>query len=198
MNEEQSDESMLRSISAGGEQATQATKLLFDRHRLPLFRFCIRTGLTEADAQDAVQETFVKIYLNAARFRGAAKASTWMYSIARNQCLSMLRKKSPELQFDDEQWAGIDQKLVDSVQSHDCHTQEDLLACVEAGYAAFAKSHPAQAQAIELAYISDWSQADLATYLNRSVQATKAFLHRSRVRLAGHLNHCKELLRQHP
>lgn len=45
------------------------------------------------DAEDAVQETFLKIYRGASSFRGAAKLSTWTYRILVNTCLDLRRRR---------------------------------------------------------------------------------------------------------
>src|SRR3974390_2176300 len=46
----------------------------------------------EADAEDAAQETVIKIYQNLDKFRGEAQFRTWALSIARNEGLARLRK----------------------------------------------------------------------------------------------------------
>lgn len=48
---------------------------------------------SEADAEDAAQETFLKAFRNLARFRGDAKFSTWLISISLNEARSRLRSK---------------------------------------------------------------------------------------------------------
>jgi RNA polymerase sigma-70 factor, ECF subfamily len=48
----------------------------------------------ESDAEDAAQETFIKVYRNLQSFRGDAKFSTWVLSIARNEGLAWLRKRA--------------------------------------------------------------------------------------------------------
>ena len=45
-----------------------------------------------ADAEDAVQETFLKVYRGLARFRGGASFSTWIYRILVNTCYDQMRK----------------------------------------------------------------------------------------------------------
>lgn len=47
----------------------------------------------EADAEDAVQETFLKVYRGAASFRGASSLMTWIYRILVNTCYDALRKR---------------------------------------------------------------------------------------------------------
>lgn len=48
----------------------------------------------DADAEDAAQETVIKVYQNLHRFRGDAQFRTWVLSIARNEGLGRLRKQS--------------------------------------------------------------------------------------------------------
>jgi RNA polymerase sigma-70 factor (ECF subfamily) len=47
----------------------------------------------ETDAEDAVQETFLKVYRGAASFRGSAALSTWIYRILVNTCYDALRRR---------------------------------------------------------------------------------------------------------
>jgi RNA polymerase sigma-70 factor (ECF subfamily) len=47
----------------------------------------------ETDAEDAVQETFLKVYRGAASFRGSAALSTWIYRILVNTCYDVLRRR---------------------------------------------------------------------------------------------------------
>lgn len=45
------------------------------------------------DAEDAAQETFIKPYISLAGFRGESKFSVWLYRLASNVCIDMLRRK---------------------------------------------------------------------------------------------------------
>ena len=70
-----------------------------------------------ADAEDAVQEAFLRIFRGAARFRGGASLSTWAYRILVNCCYDMLRRgrRRPEGALPDDaalpDGAGRDQPL---------------------------------------------------------------------------------------
>lgn len=57
-----------------------------------------------ADAEDAVQEAFLKVYRSAARFRGGSSVSTWIYRILVNTCYDLMRKgrRRPESPLPDE------------------------------------------------------------------------------------------------
>jgi RNA polymerase sigma-70 factor (ECF subfamily) len=58
-----------------------------------LLKYCCGLLCNYHDAQDAMQETFAKAYARRSAFRGEASVATWLYRIAYNTCLSMLRKR---------------------------------------------------------------------------------------------------------
>lgn len=68
----------------GGEEA--ALDALMERHQEPVFRFILRHVLNEADAAELTQETFVRVYFGAAKWKPTAKFTTWLYQIALNLC----------------------------------------------------------------------------------------------------------------
>ena len=56
-----------------------------------LYAFISRMAFREADVEDAVQETLLKVYRNLKEYRMSYAVSTWVYSIARNYCLDQVR-----------------------------------------------------------------------------------------------------------
>jgi RNA polymerase sigma-70 factor (ECF subfamily) len=88
--EELDDVRCLRA-SAGGDFAGLAS--LYDRYGTRMKSIARNlTGTTE-DAEDAVQETFLKAHRSASGFRGASKVSTWLYRLLENTCHDLLRKR---------------------------------------------------------------------------------------------------------
>lgn len=77
---------------------------IIKRWERKLFALCFGILLREAEAKDAVQETFIAAYRNLRRFRGDAKVSSWLHRIAVNQCLTIKRraKTRSEEYLDDE------------------------------------------------------------------------------------------------
>jgi RNA polymerase sigma-70 factor, ECF subfamily len=69
-----------------------AFKLLYEQNGAGIYRVCLRFLNNQAEAEDAVQEIFIKAYQSIALFRGQAKLSTWLYRIAVNYCLNQQRK----------------------------------------------------------------------------------------------------------
>lgn len=64
---------------------------IFHRHRDQVYSLCLRYLQHEQEAEDAVQEVFVKVYRKLDSFRDEAQLGTWIYRIAVNQCLDILR-----------------------------------------------------------------------------------------------------------
>src|SRR5690349_19565086 len=76
------------------EQAAHCVQELFRRHYPTVVAWCLRLCGDRDDAYDLAQAVFAKAYRNLAAFRGESKISTWLYSIARSECLSFLKARS--------------------------------------------------------------------------------------------------------
>ena len=66
--------------------------ILYDRYSEKVFGKCFSLLKSEAKAEDAAQEIFVKVLLNLSKFSGRSKFSTWLYSITYNYCIDAIRK----------------------------------------------------------------------------------------------------------
>jgi RNA polymerase sigma-70 factor (ECF subfamily) len=64
-------------------------------HRGRVFGLCYRYAGNRADAEDLVQETFLRAYRGLPGFRGDANLSTWVYRIAVNVCLNWVSTQKP-------------------------------------------------------------------------------------------------------
>ncbi|MEO6994468.1 MAG: RNA polymerase sigma factor [Lacunisphaera sp.] len=74
---------LIQALQGGDDSALNE---LINRHREPLFYFVFRYLRDEAAARDVVQETFVRVYFKAKKFKPQATVKTWVYSIALNLC----------------------------------------------------------------------------------------------------------------
>ena len=75
------------------DQNPEHFTLLYRRYAGKVFAKCISMLSDEGLARDAVQDIFIKVYLNLARFNEKSSFSTWLYSITYNFCIDIIRRK---------------------------------------------------------------------------------------------------------
>ena len=71
---------------------TGALAKVYERTHAALYGFSLFLLKNPQDAEDAVQETFVKAYQSAAQYRSQGKPMAWLMTIARNEALQLLRE----------------------------------------------------------------------------------------------------------
>jgi RNA polymerase sigma-70 factor (ECF subfamily) len=86
---EATDEDLMQRFTRGDRSAFAA---LVRRHQSPLYNFALRQLRSPPSAEEVVQETFARVVQNAADFRHTARFTAWLYAIARNLCIDVLRK----------------------------------------------------------------------------------------------------------
>ena len=72
----------------------QAFQQLLQEYQRPLYNHIRNIVLNHDDADDILQNTFIKIFQNLKNFKGDSKLFSWMYRIATNEALTFLKQKS--------------------------------------------------------------------------------------------------------
>jgi RNA polymerase sigma-70 factor (ECF subfamily) len=85
------DDGVLVDAARAGD--AEAFAEIVRRHQARVYRVALRMLGSEADAQDAAQETFVRAWHGLVRFRGDSAVSTWLYRITTNRCLNVLSSR---------------------------------------------------------------------------------------------------------
>src|SRR5688572_12034519 len=80
-------------ISRARAGDSEAFRVIVDRHSRSVFRLAFRMTGSEQDAEDVVQETFLKAYKRIHSFEARANFGTWLYRIAVNCSLDLMRKR---------------------------------------------------------------------------------------------------------
>src|ERR1700745_1217007 len=75
-----------------------AFRVLVERHSRTLFRLAYRMTGNEQDAEEIVQDAFLRAYRRLDRFESRANFGTWLYRIAVNCSLDLMRKRKPEIE----------------------------------------------------------------------------------------------------
>lgn len=86
------DQDILRKFKEAGRQQ-EAFQLLIETYQERIYSIVRKMVIDHDDADDVVQETFIKVWRNLAKFQGESQLYTWLYRIATNECLRFLQKK---------------------------------------------------------------------------------------------------------
>lgn len=90
------EEKLLISQLKNPKTQSKAFELLVKTYQKKLYWHIRRIVISHDDADDVLQDTFIKIYHSIADFRGDSAIFSWMYRIATNQALDFLKKKARE------------------------------------------------------------------------------------------------------
>jgi RNA polymerase sigma-70 factor (TIGR02960 family) len=177
---------------AGDESAFAA---LSERHRRELHVHCYRMLASFDEAEDAVQETFLRAWRSRDRFDGSSLFRAWLYRIATNVCLDMLRQHSrrpatsntplevPWLQpYPD---ALLDQAAPSGEQPEAVAVERETIEL--AFLVAMQVLPPRQRAALILRDVLGWPSSQAASLLETSVPAANSALQRARATMQQHL-----------
>jgi RNA polymerase sigma-70 factor, ECF subfamily len=153
---------------------------LHERHRERMFRVAHRITRHREDAQDAVQESFLSVYVHLKKFDERARFSTWLTRIAINAALMKIRKNRVSREV------GVED-AADAVELSDCvPNPEEICARGEQKAAlrgAIAKLRPTLRNVVELHDLQECSLRETAEALGISVAAAKGRLFHGRAAL---------------
>jgi RNA polymerase sigma-70 factor (ECF subfamily) len=146
------DRELLAAARAGEESAF--TRIV-EAHRTELHAHCYRMLASLHDAEDALQETFVRAWRGLARFEGRSSLRTWLYTIATNACLDAIARRPKRVLPVDygpegEPTTDLGQPLVESVW---IEPYPDETLGLADGYAAPEAAYE-QREAVELAFVA--------------------------------------------
>jgi RNA polymerase sigma-70 factor, ECF subfamily len=173
--EESSPDAEVCRLLAAGER-DRAFERLLTAYRGRVYRLAFSYVRTPADAEDLAQEAFVRLWRALPLYDGRASFSTWLYVIARNACLSELRRRGAR------PTTSLDEDCADPAASSvgsspvelrlECETLVDML------------DEP-QRRIVRLFYLEDRSYEQVAVMLDMPINTVRSHLHRARKRLAA-------------
>ena len=172
----------------GGDQ--EAFAELVYLYQDPVYNFCYRMLGESVEAEDATQETFLRIHRNLRRYDTARSFKTWLLSIASNHCIDRLRKRRMQyVSLDDEPTAAAlalsssdPTPEVAALQGERSDAIQALLQQLDEHYRL----------AVIYRYWYEYSYAEIAREMNTTESAIKSRLHRARRRLAELLEGAKQ------
>jgi RNA polymerase sigma-70 factor (ECF subfamily) len=153
---------------------------LVDTYQAPVYNLCYRMLGNAPEAEDAAQETFVRVYRHLKAYDPQKRLSSWILAVASHYCIDRLRRRRIK-------WLPLEGILpvrpnaTDAVHPEDaiiehesCAEIKDLLQALPAAYRVV----------IVLRYWQDLSYAEIAWVVGSTESAVKSRLHRARRMLA--------------
>jgi RNA polymerase sigma-70 factor (TIGR02960 family) len=177
---------------AGDEPAFAA---LAERHRRELHVHCYRMLASFDEAEDAVQETFLNAWRGRSGFQGGSQFRAWLYRIATNVCLDMLRRNSRRAagtrSHAEVPWIQpypdllLDQAAPTDEQPEAVAIERETISLTF--LAALQVLPPRQRAALIARDVLGWPASETASALGTSVAAANSALQRARTTMQSHL-----------
>jgi RNA polymerase sigma-70 factor (ECF subfamily) len=163
------EESVIERCRAGD---LDAYRQVYDRYGQPLLRTATRLLGSLQEAEDAVQETFLKLFRGIGGFQGRARFSTYLFQILHNTCFDVLRRRKPSA-GDAAEMNAQSVPSTDELASILAQAVDSLPLRMKACFVLFA--------------VEQYSHQEVADILGVNVGTVKTSIHRARGKLRAWL-----------
>ncbi|APU99063.1 MULTISPECIES: RNA polymerase sigma factor [Sphingobacterium] len=161
-------------IAKFAEESTreEAFRLLLKKYQQKIYWHVRRMVIDHDDADDVVQDIFVKVWKNLGNFREDSQLYTWLYRIATNECITFLNKKKQKqnVSLDDDTTAYLAETLADGNYFNGDRAQMKLQQ-------ALLTLPEKQKLVFNMKYFEDMKYEEISEVLGTSVGALKASYH---------------------
>lgn len=168
--QEITDEQILR-FCHQSTQIERGFRLLMSKYQERLYWHVRRLVSEHEDANDVIQNVFVKVYRSIGNFEGKSKLYTWLYRIATNEAITFLNKKKRR------QTSSIDEEETDLANRLEADHYFDGNAAQLRLQQALVTLPTKQRLVFNMRYFDEMSYKDISASLNTSVGALKASYH---------------------
>lgn len=168
------DKAIIRLIK---ENPNQGMRQLMTQYQDALYPYILTYVYTRQDAQDILQTTFIKAWKSIAKFKQQSTLKTWLYTIARNESLTHLKKNK--------RYSAQDVTTLLQQEQADGYFDGDS-ALVQL-HAAIYTLPQRQQEVFSMRYFHDMSYGEIAEILHLSTGALKASYHHARKKVEDYI-----------
>ena len=150
-----------------------AFEYLFERYKEAIHRLFIQRTNNPLDADDLLQETFIKVYINIHRYNPAYTFGQWVYTIARNTFIDFVRRRQDDLPIDERFAAPA---------SNAPTPEESVINLQQRSQIEHYLEHlaPRYRQLILMRFFEEYSYEEIAAKLSLPLGTVKTQIHRAR------------------
>lgn len=171
----------IKSLLSPETQEGAFKKLLAD-YKERLYWHIRKIVINHEDADDVLQNTFIKVFENVSKFKGNSNIYTWMYKIATHESLNLLSKKSRKLGISIEEWI---EKRTDQLES-DVYFEGDAMQLKL--QKAIATLPEKQRLVFNMRYFEEMKYEKMSEILETSVGGLKASYHHAVKKIKHQIN----------
>ena len=157
-------------------------KILIKEYQQPLYWHIRKIVFDHEDADDVLQNTYIKVFKNIKNFRGESKLFSWMYRIATNEALTFIKQKSRKLGLSLNEFY---EKQVNQLEA-DVYFEGDAIALKL--QLAVANLPEKQRLVFNLKYYEELKYDEISEILETSVGALKASYHHAVKKIKNELD----------
>ena len=164
------DEELLK-ICRNAETVNYGFNLLVRKYQKQVYWLIRRIVIRHEDADDAVQETFVKVWKNLDKFKGNSKLYTWIYRIATNEALALLKSRKRKFLLP---IVDYEKQLAQSIHDDTFFSGDEIQLKLQKALLTL----PAKQRLVfNMKYYDEMKYKDMSEVLGTSVGALKASYH---------------------
>lgn len=160
----------------------EAFQKLLLTYQKPLYNHIRNIVLNHDDANDILQNTFIKVFKNLKNFKGDSKLFSWMYRIATNEALTFLNQKAKKGGVTSE---SIQNKVIDNLQADVFFDGDEIQVKLQK---AIAKLPEKQQLVFKMKYFEELKYEEISEILGTSVGALKASYHHAVKKIEAFIN----------
>lgn len=146
----------------------KAFRILMSEYKERLYWHIRKIVISHDDADDVLQNTFVKVFRNIGNFKENSKLYSWMYRIATNEAITFINKRAKQKVVDISEYQ---QNLVDSLQEDLLYSGSEIQILLQKAVATLPQK---QQLVFNMKYFDEMKYSDMSEILGTSVGALKS------------------------
>lgn len=163
-------------ITAMREDAKKGFRLLMTRYKEPLYWHIRRLVVSHDDAQDAAQETFIRIFRSFSKYSGDRSFTAWLYRIATNEALRLLERRPAVSSLLEQASHAEAESYIDYNDLEAVRLQKAILSLP-----------PKQQLAFNLRYYDEMDYDEIAAVADTTPTSVKASYHLAKERIIKYM-----------
>lgn len=174
------NENKIREACASNRE--RGFKMLMDSFQVPIYNYIRRLVVSHEDAEDVLQEVFIRVFRHLGQFRSESSLSTWIYRIATNESLRLLNSRKEEGNIASEE---VQEELINKLQASDYIDYDNEL--VVKFQEAILNLPEKQRLVFNLRYYDELEYEEIARILDSKVETLKVNYHYAKEKIKEYI-----------